>query len=156
MSIPNYQWTIIFAIIAMIFGSYAFNHFERAAQFRPTAPIVYELPLFTAKLKTGNSVEVTLELHYPSAQDAAYSKDRIKVQLQRALNVYLSKAEALSADPYSEIDDLLQKAMEPLRQDLGLDQVSLKTINVQTLSDHFKSGQRLSLQNRPTGLAVRD
>jgi len=24
------------------------------------------------------------------------------------------------------------------------------------LSDHFKSGQRLSLQNRPTGLAVRD
>ena len=25
-----------------------------------------------------------------------------------------------------------------------------------TLSDHFKSGQRLSLQNRPTGLAVQD
>jgi hypothetical protein len=24
------------------------------------------------------------------------------------------------------------------------------------LSDHFKSGQRLSLQNRPTGLAVQD
>lgn len=24
------------------------------------------------------------------------------------------------------------------------------------LSDHFKSGQQLSLQNRPTGLAVRD
>jgi hypothetical protein len=24
------------------------------------------------------------------------------------------------------------------------------------LSDHFKSGQRLSVQNRPTGLAVRD
>ena len=25
-----------------------------------------------------------------------------------------------------------------------------------SLSDHFKSGQRLSLQNRPTGLAVQD
>jgi hypothetical protein len=24
------------------------------------------------------------------------------------------------------------------------------------LSDHFKSGQRLSFQNRPTGLAVQD
>jgi hypothetical protein len=28
--------------------------------------------------------------------------------------------------------------------------------SVRNLSDHFKSGQRLSLQNRPTGLAVRD
>jgi len=27
---------------------------------------------------------------------------------------------------------------------------------LQNLSDHFKSGQRLSLQNRPTGLAVQD
>jgi hypothetical protein len=27
---------------------------------------------------------------------------------------------------------------------------------ISALSDHFKSGQRLSLQNRPTGLAVRD
>jgi hypothetical protein len=27
---------------------------------------------------------------------------------------------------------------------------------VLSLSDHFKSGQQLSLQNRPTGLAVRD
>jgi hypothetical protein len=25
-----------------------------------------------------------------------------------------------------------------------------------TVSDHFKSGQQLSLQNRPTGLAVQD
>jgi hypothetical protein len=29
-------------------------------------------------------------------------------------------------------------------------------LSFKVLSDHFKSGQRLSLQNRPTGLAVRD
>jgi len=29
-------------------------------------------------------------------------------------------------------------------------------VSAMALSDHFKSGQQLSLQNRPTGLAVRD
>jgi hypothetical protein len=32
----------------------------------------------------------------------------------------------------------------------------LKKADLLTLGDHFKSGQQLSLQNRPTGLAVQD
>jgi two-component system LytT family response regulator len=44
--------------------------------------------------------------------------------------------------------DYLLKPFEQLRLHIAIERTRL--------SDHFKSGQRLSLQNRPTGLAVQD
>jgi hypothetical protein len=51
-----------------------------------------------------------------------------------------------------EVEVELRKA-DRKRENLPIDP---KSPEVQCLSDHFKSGQRLSLQNRPTGLAVQD
>ena len=39
---------------------------------------------------------------------------------------------------------------------VGKKKDALDWLQIAFLSDHFKSGQRLSLQNRPTGLAVQD
>ena len=36
------------------------------------------------------------------------------------------------------------------------DESTIPNFDLEVLSDHFKSGQQLSLQNRPTGLAVQD
>src|SRR3989442_595826 len=100
LTLSVYQGTIILAILAIIVGNYAFNHFEKAATFRPIAPIIHGLELFSSALKNGGDVNVLLEIHYPSEQDSPLTLDRIKIRLQRTLNVHLSRIEALSADPY--------------------------------------------------------
>jgi len=47
---------------------------------------------------------------------------------------------------------LAEQAVKEKRSHIGY----LEALLAMDLSDHFKSGQQLSLQNRPTGVAVQD
>ena len=122
-------WAIIPALLTMILGGYGFDHFGKAAELKPAAPMVRSLELAALMLKNGTQVDVVVQLIYPSEQDLPHTLDRIKIQLMRILNEYCSEREALSADPYAEIDDLLQRSMEPLRRELQLDKISVQTID---------------------------
>jgi hypothetical protein len=84
-------------------------------------------------LKTGAEVSVLLEIHYPSEQDSPIALSRIQTQLQRTLNIHFSRAETLFENPYHEIDTLLQREIEPLRRELALDNLSLRTVDVKTI-----------------------
>jgi hypothetical protein len=138
--IPNFQWTLIFAILACVFGNYAFRHFEKVAELKSLKKTVQEVDLFSAELKNGQEVNVHLEVHYPSDQDPALTLKRINNQLLRNLNRYLSNLEALSSDPYTEIDTVLQTAIEPLCKELDIESITIQTINVKTASTSTRSG----------------
>jgi hypothetical protein len=131
---PNTQWAILLAIIAAVVGNSAFKHLELAFQLKPeppASPIIHDLELLSSSLKNGRQVHVTVQIQYPSEQNAPYILTRINLKLQRSLNEYLSNIEALSSNPYTEIDQLFQRDIEPLRQELNLDRISIETISVQ-------------------------
>jgi hypothetical protein len=71
--------------------------------------------------------------------------------LQFAEGNFIGLAEAMPEDKYSYIPTVGK--LDGVRS-FG-EQVK-HVACAQSLSDHFKSGQRLSLQNRPTEVAVRD
>jgi hypothetical protein len=71
--------------------------------------------------------------------------------LQFAEGNFIGLAEAMPEDKYSYIPTVGK--LDGVRS-FG-EQVK-HVASAQSLSDHFKSGQRLSLQNRPTEVAVRD
>ena len=122
--------SLLLTILALVFGNYGFRHLERAAFFKPKAPIVHQLQLFSSALKSGGDVSVLLEIHYPSEKDSPYTLERIKAFLQRTLNEQLSMIDALPANPYTEIDRILKQQIEPLSAELGLGKVGIQTIDV--------------------------
>lgn len=138
--IPNFGWTVICAILACVFGNYAYRNFEKVAELKSLTKTVHEVDLFSSELKNGQEVNVHLEVHYPSDQDPALTLPRIKNQLLRNLNMYLPKLEALSPDPYTEIDTVLQTALEPLRKEFDLERITVQTISVRTASTSTRSG----------------
>jgi len=128
--LPNYQWAIILAVLGLIVGNFAFNNLEKAHQFEPSVPSVHDGPTFNAYLKTGAQVSIILEIHYPIEQDQPQTMTRIQYQVQRTLNYHLSKMESLSEDPYLQLDEIIATDVQALRQELGLDKLSLRTIDV--------------------------
>jgi hypothetical protein len=132
--IPNVTWTIIFAVIAMVFSNYAFNHFEQSALFQPDDSPFHELELFSASLKSGAQVNVHMQLMYKGIH-SSNALPRIHARLQRKFNIYLSQREALSDEPIAEIDALLQECRSELQDELDLEKLSFETIDVK-VSDH--------------------
>ena len=126
----NPQWTILFALIALVLGLIGFDHLEAANQPKPVIPVAFELDLLGAVLKTGTAFDVTIEITYSPAPGPPQALDRIKTRLQSALNRYVLKIDSLSDDPFTELDGVLRAALEPLYEELGLEQIALHTVDV--------------------------
>jgi hypothetical protein len=135
---PSVPPTILFAILAMIFGGFAFSHLEQAADSKPEPvppePPVYEIDLLSSALKSGEELSVLLALHYLNVKQSPHALTRIKVQLQTKLNVYLRMTDKLSSNPFSEIETLLNDSLAPLRNELGLEKISVQVIDVKAAS----------------------
>ena len=123
-------WILLFVAIAICLGNYAFNCYDKLALLVPPPSIRHETQCYGAKLKNGSEVNVSLAFHYPSEDDSPHALTRIEVQLQRTLNMYLSQIEALSSDPYNEIDKVLREELKPLRAELGLRSLALNVVEV--------------------------
>jgi len=129
-------WAIALGILAMIFGSTTFDQFDQPEAIKPIDMHHYEDELFSSALKSGAEVNVHLEINFKGSGELHYMATRIKNQLQRALNIYLSAIVELSADPYSEIDRVIQCHVEVLAKELSLTTISVQTIRVMVQGQH--------------------
>lgn len=135
---PNWFFAILLGILAMIFGNYAFDSFELAAQSKPleipptAEPPIHEIDLISTQLQNGAILNVQVEIHFLNPKQAHHALPRIKANLYRALNRYAPKTAALPEDSYTEIDKLLQESIEPLKSELGLERLTLQTIKIET------------------------
>jgi hypothetical protein len=138
MVVPSLGWTIFFEVLAMVFAGYAFDQFEKATIIKPIEPIVIPLPpvheidLITSELRNGGFVNAQVDIHFLNPTNAPNVLPRIKSYLVRGLHRYALKIDKLADDPYLEIDAVFQEAVEPLKQELGLDRLALHTIEVKT------------------------
>ena len=138
--VPSAQWTIILTIIGMILGNYALNHLEKYAELKPRSPFNPEVEHIESKFKNGNPVNIHVQLCYPADQDAPHILRFIGNHLQSTLNAYLSKIEKLSDDPYREIDAVLAAQETTLRSELGLRDIKMNAIDIQTSSSPPEQG----------------
>src|ERR1700687_5002647 len=65
IAIPSFPSTLLFAVLAMIFGGYAFNHLEKAPDAKPEPPPeTYEIGLLSSSLKSGDEIAVMVAILY--------------------------------------------------------------------------------------------
>jgi hypothetical protein len=140
MVIPNFVWTLILIILAMVLAILGFDYLEKAVKAKPiertgiAEPPTYEPgELISASLRNGDTVNAWVEIHFFNPAQAHHVLPRIKASLVRTLNRYAPKRDVLGVDPYEEIDAIFQQALEPLKQELGLKAFSLQTVKVVTV-----------------------
>jgi hypothetical protein len=123
-------YTILFGVLSLAVGLAGFKQFEFSTKEISMLP-VFELDLLGAVLKTGIGFHVLIELTFSPAPFApAPFLERIKVRLQRTLNIYGSRLNKLPDDPFTEVEHILTMTADPLSQELGIDTISIKVIDV--------------------------
>jgi hypothetical protein len=133
IAIPSFSLTLLFAVLAMIFGGYGFSHLEKAEEAKPEPPPeTYEIGLLSSSLKNGDEIAVSVAILYLDPKHSVNALTRITVQLQTCLNLYVSQRVRLSNDPFGEMEDLLKNALAPLHTEMGFERLSLKVIDVKT------------------------
>lgn len=123
-------YTIIVAALPLVVGLIGFSQLKIANKRSQIQPVVFELDLLGTVLKAGTPFHVLVEITFLPAPGPPQALERIKSRLQRAINIYASKTSALSDDPFTEFDNVLQVAIDPIPDELGLDELTLNTIDV--------------------------
>lgn len=124
---------IAVAAVPLMFGLLSFGP-RQDTQPEPEAA-AFDIDLYGTVLKTGIPFSIHVEVAYLPAPGPPRVLERIKSRLQRAINMHASKTEKLSDDPFTEFDDVLQAAIDPLPDELGLDEITLYTVNVKVEGD---------------------
>jgi hypothetical protein len=130
----QYEWIVALTAIAALLGNLGFNKYERSALYVEPQTVTHELQLFTSLFKTKEEDRVVVEIQYPKDQETPATLPRVKTYLQRILNIYASRRESFSDDPFPEIDILFQREAESLRLEVGLREVTLRTIAVRPMT----------------------
>ena len=142
LQVSYFYLTIALGILAMICGNIGFGYFKKPSPVQPApGEPIYELTLFSTALKSGHIVTVLMEVRYIDIDKCPNALSELSCQLQRSLNRHVSSIDLLSDDPYSEFDSLIQDAVEPLRSELGLENVWLQTIDVNTTGSPRSTSQ---------------
>lgn len=123
-------YTILIAFLSLLFGLTGFSQLESANKLPLISPVIFELELLGAVLKTGTAFHVLLEITITPDPAPPQALERIRIRLQRTLNIYVTKLEAISDDPFAEFDALFQKDLDSLCKELGLQRITLQTIDV--------------------------
>jgi len=148
--VSNTPYSLLIAIASLVFGLIGFSQLEKANEPEPIVPVMFELELLGAVLKTGTGFHVLVEITFSPAPGPPQALERIRVRLQRALNMYVSKIEAISNDPFAEFDGVLQSAVSPLCKELRLDSISLQTIDVKVEGSPQPPARGIYIGERPS------
>jgi len=125
----NFQWCVPFAVAAIFVAKAGFKQLEHAASFKPISSVIPGLERFETKLTTGQGIEVSIHVRYPSDEDAPHTLELINTQLQRGVFLYFANRDKIPTD-FQEIDEHLKKSVEPLRQELDLRFIIVHTIDI--------------------------
>ena len=130
----NFPVTIFATITAIVFGNLAFKKFDKAAQPGPEPVETHSVETFASSLKDGRDVTFVIEISYEGLKNSASTLMRINIRILRSLNEYMLACEELYPDPLNTTDQIIQKDIKSLTDELKLKTLSLRTIDVKAQS----------------------
>ena len=76
---------------------------------------------------------ILIDMQFPTEHHDPYAVDRIRGRLQRALSIELAQIDALPANPYPVIDEMLKMQSDLIAREVGLPSLDLKAIDIKTV-----------------------
>jgi hypothetical protein len=126
---------LVSGILAIIFFGSAFDNFEKREQFRreeaePVYDKFHDLELFNATLKDGTVANIHVQILYEGPQLTHHIVERIQAELLREFNLVLPQKDSLGEERIPEIDSILERCAKRLKQELMLDRVMIRALDV--------------------------
>lgn len=139
----SYLGALLYIVVGMVLGNAAIKNFGIYIQLKPSNVIAIkpETETFSASFKNGNPIKVFIQFDYPSQNDGPHVMPMLRAHLQRTFNMYLSRIDELSSEPYKEIDQLLDAQRQTPVSELNLGFLRFKTINIEASGKTFTKSE---------------
>jgi hypothetical protein len=119
-------------VASLITGLIGFKQLEYTPPIEKEIPLFFNTELLDATLRSGQAIQVHFEISYRDANNRPHAMKQIGSRLQRELNIYATTCDHLSPDPYGEFDNIAQKFIAQLADEVGVQNLKLKTVRVIT------------------------